>query len=180
MKKLLILIASTWAITSVDADSLSGAYINLNTGVATQQFSSSAGIPATINAGYRFNPYLAVEGGYSFIYSNQYGANFYNNIADVAVKGTLPLSSIFALYGRLGGGANMFSWNGTLNECAATWYCANKNSTNFVAMGSVGASFKLSKHFDLRVEDTLFVPIGGGNLQTGQINLVLGGVQFNF
>ncbi|WP_158649395.1 hypothetical protein [Aquella oligotrophica] len=47
-------------------------------------------------------------------------------------------------------------------------------------LSGVGGSFAISNHFDLRVEDTIYVPFGGGNQSAGATNLVLGGVQYNF
>lgn len=35
-------------------------------------------------------------------------------------------------------------------------------------------------HFDLRVEDFVIIPMGGGNSNYGNINNIVGGVQYNF
>lgn len=155
-------------------------YININNGIATQQFLPTGSWVGTLNAGYNFNSALAIEGGYALLAGSQFGSTASNNIFDVAVKGTLSLSSLFSLYGRLGAGLDYFGWSGTANAGTPSWYCTQNNSANFVGLASLGGSFKLSEHFDLRLEDTMYVPIGGGNATAGQANLVLGGVQFNF
>jgi hypothetical protein len=52
------------------------------------------------------------------------------------------------------------------------------SSTYGVGLAGIGASFKLSQHFDLRVEDYALVPFQ--NTYTGTANVVTGGVQYNF
>lgn len=157
----------------------SGAYLNFNAGVATQQFLPSGGLALNVNAGYNFNRGLALEGGYTSLTSSQYNSNLSNNIFDVAVKGTLPFSQVFSLYGRLGAGLNYATWGGTANNAPA-WYCDQAYSANFNVLAGVGASFALSQHFDLRLEDTMLIPVGSANQTSGNINLVLGGFQYNF
>jgi hypothetical protein len=159
---------------------VSGAYINANAGFGTMQYLPTGSFAATLNAGYAFNRSFGLEGGYAWLPSSQYGASQYNNIFDVAAKGTLPLSKVFSLYGRLGAGVNYQSFSGTTNPGTPSSYCQNSTLTNFVGLAGVGGSFALSNHFDLRVEDTIYVPFGGGNQSAGATNLVLGGVQYNF
>lgn len=158
----------------------SGAYINANAGFGTLQYLPTGSFAATLNAGYAFNRSFGLEGGYAWLPSSQYGASQYNNIFDVAAKGTLPLSKVFSLYGRLGAGVNYQSFSGTTNPGTPSSYCQNSTLTNFVGLAGVGGSFALSNHFDLRLEDTVYVPFGGGNQSAGATNLVLGGVQYNF
>lgn len=158
----------------------SGAYINLNFGLANQSYTPTGMFATSANAGYSFNRALAVEAGYTNLAGSEFGATQTNNIFDVAVKGTIPFNNIFALYGRLGGGLNYFSWGGVANAGTPVWYANQRSSVNFVGLASIGGSFALSRHFDLRLEDTMYIPMGGGNPTTGQSNLVLGGVQYNF
>lgn len=157
----------------------SGAYLNLNTGIATLQYLPTGAWAANANIGYNFTPGFAVEGGYTLLLSSQYQAHQSNNIYDIALKGTIPLSDSFGLYGRLGGGLNYMSW-GNVATGAPSWYVDQRSSVNFVGLASAGASFKVSEHFDLNLEDTMFIPMGGGNATSGNTNMVLGGVQYNF
>lgn len=182
MKKIQILLALLGLIGLSQADELtgSGAYINLNAGYGSLQYLPTGSLATTLNAGYAFDRGFALEGGYAWLPSSQYGASQYNNIFDVAAKGTIPLSSVFSLYGRLGAGVNFQSFSGTTNVGTPYSYCQNNSLSNFVGLAGVGGSFALSNHFDLRVEDTIYVPFGGGNQSAGATNLVLGGVQYNF
>lgn len=164
-------------LSAADAVKNNGAYINFNTGYAAQQFVPGGGFVASVNAGYNFSRIFAVEGGYTGIASGQYQASQYNNVFDVAVKGTLPLTERFSLYGRLGTGVNIMSWNGTAVN-APTWYCGQNNTTNLLGLAGAGASFALNQHFSLQIEDTLYIPAGINT--TGQINLLLGGMQYKF
>ncbi len=187
MKKLLIGIILLSGILLAYADEAatpnsngSGAYVNLNFGLANQSYTPTGLFTTNANVGYNFNHALAVEAGYTNLAGSEFGATQTNNIFDVAVKGTIPFNSVFSLYGRLGGGLNYFSWGGVANVGTPGWYANQRSSVNFVGLAGIGGSFALSRHFDLRLEDTMFIPMGGGNPTVGQSNLVLGGVQYNF
>ena len=52
------------------------------------------------------------------------------------------------------------------------------NSNYGLALVGLGVSFSFDKHFDLRVEDTAYIPFS--NTYTGSVNAVTGGVQYNF
>ena len=106
---LLLTLAST--VMADEAQSAAGAYINVNAGFATQQSLPTGSVAVTANAGYNFNRGLALEGGYALLPSSQFGASTFNNLFDVAVKGTVPLGEVFSLYGRLGAGLNYFTWS---------------------------------------------------------------------
>lgn len=181
MKKMLLLLGclNFAGFVCADQTSQNGAYINANFGAATLQYLPTGSFIFVANAGYNFNRGFALEGGYSQLTSSQFGATQTNNIFDVAAKGTIHLSNIFALYGRLGTGINYMSWGGTATD-APGWFANQRSSNNFMWLAAGGASFTLSKHFDLRLEDTLYIPMGGGNSTAGTINAVTGGVQFNF
>ena len=112
--------------------------------------------------------------------SSQFGATAYDNFVDVAVKGTLPLSNVFSLFGRLGVGINYTNFNGTATGAGSSCLCSSQSTNNFAGLAGIGGSFALSRHFDLRLEDFMILPVGGGNANYGNINVVSGGVQFNF
>ena len=153
-------------------------YINLNTGVAKIYNLPTGSWAASVNAGYNFNPYFALEGGYNILASSQYGATATSSIFDVAVKGTLPLSEVFSLYGRAGIGYGIDGWSGTASG-TPSWLCAGQyNASYATALVGVGGSFTLSKHFDLRIEDYAFIPFS--NTMTGGTNIVTFGTQYNF
>lgn len=111
--------------------------------------------------------------------SSQFGASVTENVFDVAVKGTLPLSEMFSLYGRLGLGVGTNSWSGTVATTGSCILCAGGQSSTYgVGLAGIGASFKLSQHFDLRVEDYGLIPFQ--NTYTGAANVVTFGTQYNF
>ncbi len=158
-----------------------GAYINLNSGISTFSNLPTGEWTGNFNAGYNFNRAFAVEGGYNIFTGSQFGATVTTNIFDVAVKGTIPLSSIFNLYGRTGLGLGMNGWSGTVIEAPNTncILCNNgANSTYGLGLVGIGGSFTLSRHFDLRLEDTAYLPFS--NTYTGTINAVTVGGQYNF
>jgi hypothetical protein len=94
------------------------------------------------------------------------------------VKGTIPLSNVFSLYGRLGVATAYSSWSGA--TCEPAVYQTTGSAWNYGGLAGVGASFALSRHFDLRVEDYAYMPVSGGSGNFGNVNVVTGGVQFNF
>ena len=183
MKQLLLALSLIGAYGISQADTLSQesaspAYINVNTGFATLDNLPTGSWSGSLNAGYNLNQNLALEGGYNLLASSQFGATATSNIFDVAVKGTLPLSETFSLYGRAGLGLGIDGWSGTASG-SPSWFCADDyNSTYGTALLGIGGSFKLSRSFDLRIEDYAFVPFS--NTMSGTINTVALGAQYNF
>ena len=193
MKRVLFVLLSVTALSSF-ADSVntaeapqsspasaglsSVAYVNINTGIAKVYNLPTGSWAGSVNAGYNFNQHLALEGGYNLLASSQYGATVTSNIVDVAVKGTLPISETFNLYGRAGLGFGVDGWSGTASG-SPSWFCGDDYNANYgTALLGIGGSFKLSKSFDLRVEDYAFVPFS--NTMSGTINTVALGAQYNF
>mgnify|MGYP000647406695 CR=1 FL=1 len=64
-----------------------------------------------------------------------------------------------------------------LKETIANMYDTMYNAYG-VGLAGIGASFKLSQRFDLRIEDYALIPFQ--NTYTGTANVVTGGVQYNF
>lgn len=186
MKKLLITLLGTITInayadntTPTTADTLSPVYVNVNTGFATFANLPTGSWAGAINVGYNFNQALAIEIGDTLLPSSQFGTTTVTeNVFDVAVKGTLPLSEMFSLYGRLGLGVGSNSWSGTAPVGNCILCGSGLNSTYGVGLAGIGASFKLSQRFDLRIEDYALIPFQ--NTYTGTANVVTGGVQYNF
>ncbi len=68
-------------------------------------FSSSAaaeGVSGRVAAGYQFNQYIAVEGGYTMT-GQDFLSSVQQNALDLEVKGILPLADKFNVFGKLGG-----------------------------------------------------------------------------
>ncbi len=186
MKKLLLSLLAGMAVSAyadnasatAAGDTASPAYINVNTGIAKLYNLPTGSWAGAINAGYNFNQALAIEVGYNLLPSSQFGTTVTENVFDVAVKGTLPLTEMFSLYGRLGVGIGNNNWSGTAPAGNCVLCTSGLSSTYGVGLAGIGASFKLSQHFDLRVEDYALVPFQ--NTYTGTANVVTGGVQYNF
>ena len=158
MKKVLIALLSTLTLSALaDANNIyqpyngSGAYINANSGFATMQNVSNTSPDLSANAGYNFNRAFALEGGLTYLPSLQGGQLATYTIYDVAARGTIPLSNVFSLYGRLGLATAYSSWSGSM--CTPAIYQNTGNAWNYGGLAGVGTSFALSKHFDLRLED---------------------------
>lgn len=184
MKKILALLSLVTGSGLAFADTVqpydgSTAYINLNTGFATMQGLPTGSWTGNLNAGYNFNRAFALEGGYNVFANNQFGATTTTNIFDVAAKGTIPLSQAFNLYGRLGLGLGVNGWSGTANTINCELCQSNNNSNYMLGLAGIGGSFTLNSHFDLRLEDTMYIPFA--DTFTGStINAVTFGVQYNF
>ena len=186
MKKLLALVlfgiaASVFADVPANVSQPydgSGAYINLNSGIATMQNVSNSSLALAGNAGYNFNRGFALEGGMTYLPSQQGGQLATYSIYDIAARGTLPLSNVFSLYGRLGVATAYSSWSGS--SCTPVIYQNTGSAWNYGGLAGVGASFALSRHFDLRVEDYAYIPVNGEGGNFGTANVITGGVQFNF
>ncbi len=182
MKKLLVVLfagVSTMVLADVSEPyNGSGAYINANAGIGTMQNVSNSSFALGVNAGYNFNRGFALEGGWTALPSQQSGQYSSYNIYDVAVKGTIPLSNVFSLYGRLGAATAYSSWSGA--TCIPQVYQTTGSAWNYGGLAGVGASFVLSKHFDLRLEDYAYIPVAGDNGNFGTANIITGGVQYNF
>lgn len=158
----------------------SGVYVNINAGYGSQQFLPNGTFAGSFNAGYNFNRAFALEGGAALLAGQQYNVDSAQMIFDMAVKGTIPLSDVFSLYGRLGAGFSTLTYNGTQNS-GPSWFANSSGVINsMVGLGSVGGSFKLDRHFDLRVEDTYYIPLGSSGVTSGNVNQALVGVQYNF
>ncbi len=123
MKKLLAILLT---LTGSSVFAAGPVYIDANIGTST---GSSYNFAGNANAGYMFNRYFGVEGG--FTASN----NYY--LYDVAAKGVLPLGDVVDLYGKLGFGLS--NYNGP-----------NANGDIFYG---AGVAFHIAPDWQLHVED---------------------------
>ncbi len=181
MFKRIILISSLLSLGAANADQ--GAYIGANIGYTNIANWWTGAMALTLNGGYAFDKYFATEAGFTWIYpiaiqypsnsglSGSYSAG--QSFLDVAAKGSIPLSDIFNLYAKLGLGAG-FAYNSAYSYNG--WNApAGVSPGIYMAMGG---EFKLSRHFDLTVEDYGLIPFAGNNY--GNINVLGAGVKYNF
>lgn len=180
-RKLLLAVICAGSFGTVIAEDNNSVYINLNSGIAKLYNLPTGEWTGNLNAGYKFNPYFALEGGYSIFAGSEFGVTTATNVLDVAAKGTLPLSEVFSLYGRAGLGYGMNSWSGTLNATGNNncILCDNSIGSNYgLALVGIGGSFAITPHWDLRLEDTAYIPFS--NTTTGTLMAVTFGTQYNF
>ncbi len=155
-----------------------GAYMNFNAGLGTMQNAPTGSFAGIINAGYNFNRALALEGGVSFLPSEQYGQFMKYSLFDVAVKGTFPVASRWALYGRLGLATSNSSWNG--DSSSPGIYSNGGSAWDYGGLAGLGISLAITRHFDLRLEDSQYIPFAGQAGNFGNVNIADFGFQYNF
>ncbi len=178
MKNLLIILLGSLPLLAVaDIDSyedVKSVYINVNTGVATgysfnknnreNNGAATNNYSLGANVGYNYNQFFASELGYNHLWlgGTDNNPNGQVGVEDVAVKGTIPVGDVFALYGRIGvGGYQDVSGNGNTNF-----------ANNMGVLYGAGAQWSLSKHWALRLEDWSVTGLGQ--------NIIQAGTQFTF
>lgn len=150
-----------------------GVYININAGPGGQlSFDNlSGGLASSLNVGYNFNTYLAIDVGINSLSALGTSGINSSKIYTVAGKTSLPIGNIFYFYGRLGLGyensSYLNAWDGT-NEYNAA-----------VALIAGGAAFHLGKHFELHLENSFFTPLNNQAPAT-TTNMLQLGLQYNF
>ena len=188
--------AGNWYVTGSVSESKvhldrSALDTQLTTDGATGLSSSRTGSHAQwrLQAGYRFNPYLSVEGGYIDLGKARYTATYDTGSAearwksggvDLAVVGRIPLGNGFALFGKAGAidARTTTHWTST---GLTTPPLASVNNTKLVPFAGVGASYAISPRWSVRAEYEHFAKVG--TLRTtgrASINTVSAGVVFHF
>lgn len=155
----------------------SSVYVNLNAGVGSGLtvpelgFLPDVGAGAiSINAGYNFNKYFALEGGITSYSGGLFSVGTSARYFDIAAKGSLPFGDIFALYGRAG----LAYQNITENVFSDDSY-----ANNLTVMVGIGTAFKLTKTFEIHLEDTYFPQISQP-INYSNVNILSLGLQVNF
>lgn len=137
-----------------------------------------------IQLGYRFNPYLAIEGGYVDLGKATYAARFDGGSATVtirargvnaAVLGLFPVNDSFTLFGKLG----------VINakaetELRTTGLSASVNSTNLRANTGLGVTYNFGKAISGRFEYEEFYKLGDSEGGTRKVGLWSFAIQFKF
>ncbi len=108
-----MLLAALFATVTISSTAFAedaGAYAGLNLGIGKPDINTPNGEDQQSSAvggivlGYKFNPYLAVEGQYTGIgkVTDNVSGSAKGDAASLAVLGILPLNESFNLYGKLG------------------------------------------------------------------------------
>jgi len=138
-----------------------GAYVEGNVGanaiaitIFDESESSFDGLGLNVNLGYKFNPYVAAEGGYT-----HYFVSTGLNAAHLAIKGILPLGEQqrFKLFAKIGPGL-MFKSGDSLG----------------VLYGGFGAGYSLTPNLDLNAQ------FQGETFGWGGFGLFSIGLAYNF
>ncbi len=82
------------------------------------------------------------------------------------------------IYGRAGLGYGISGWTGQAQGANNLCNC-NYDSNFGTYLVGAGVTFKVSEHFDLRLEDYAFLPFNN-NTMIGSTNIVAFGTQYNF
>jgi len=129
---------------------------------------SNTGIGARLFLGYNFNPYAAIEGGFT-----HYAASTFNNVSNTANKPTIrenafdfvgkgiyPIStSGFAVFAKAGLSVMRVSYAGSLNTSGN-----GSTTTNARPIIGVGASYDINQHL---VTDLSWTRVlSGGSVQS--------------
>lgn len=158
-------------------DSHSNVYFDVGAGASTINNLPTGAATVNMNWGYNFNRGLALEAGWAGMPSEQWGKLDNYNIYDVALKGTIPLSKTFDLYGRLGVGAAYSSWSGSCGDPA---YYSPGSAWSMVGVAGIGAAFNLSPKFSLYLENNNYIPTAETKGSFGSASSLMFGFQYNF
>ena len=165
------------------------------TGATSTNFVSDQRDPGVqVFAGYRFNRYLAVEGGFAWLgefqATNQVTAPTTGALnADIRVIGLfvdalaiLPIGERFAAYakvGVLGSETRTFrSTSGTVTPAPGTNTNASTDEAN-LSFG-LGVQYDVAKNVTLRAEWKRYLDVGDANTGEFDLNLYSGGLLFRF
>lgn len=142
-----------------------------------------------LQLGYRFNPYLSLEGGYIDLGTANYDATFSGGSAraewksggvDLAALGTLPLANHFALLGKIGAISTKTTTNWRSSGITGIPNGDESKSETKPFIG-VGVSYALIPRSDLRLEYEHFADIGDASITgNADVNTVSLGMSYHF
>jgi hypothetical protein len=177
MKKLLgILLLSTSVAAIADGNNL---YVGVGAGAAWNNI-QTPDAAFRLDGGYNFNDNWAIEAGTTGLTQSGSTPNQSMQYYDLSVKGTLPLSDAFAIFGQLGGayGSPGATDNSTCLYQVGGGSCNNsQNQAGWNFLTAVGAQFNVTRQFSLNLTDYYYY--GAPNPQ-GNTNALLAGAKFNF
>jgi OOP family OmpA-OmpF porin len=143
----------------------------------------------SLNIGYKFNPYFAVEGGYTDL--GKYGfssnvtapaattlnGNYKVDGVNLSAVGILPLSNGFSVYGKAGVFRASTDLDVSSSGAVATSSTSN-HSTN--PTYGLGASYDITKDWTGKLEWNRFHEVGDSNTGKDNIDLYTIGIAYNF
>jgi OmpA-OmpF porin, OOP family len=174
------LAAPLWA--AAEGASTEGFYAGANLGMGMPNLKTPNGVDkdsqavAGVVAGYKFNPYFAVEGQYTGIgkvTDNVHGSVKADALSLTAV-GILPLNDAFDVYGKLGVAATSSKVSGI---------SAYDDATHMGATYGLGAEYHFDKAVSMRVGWDHYrseVDVNGGGSKSFDSNVTTVGVVYHF
>lgn len=179
LSKLLLIGALVSPLTSY-ADYNNGSfYIDGAAGLGFTYDLPTGATTIAANAGYAFNRGLALEAGWTGLPSTQFGKMFNYNIYDIAVKGSIPFTNYFSLYGKLGTGVGYSTWSVT-PAASNSAYWSSGSATTWVGLVGVGANFRLSNHLGIFVQNNSYIPFTSQAGSYGATNASMVGLEVSF
>lgn len=157
-------------------------YLDVGAGVSKINNLPNPALSIGVSAGYSFNDYVAVEalwnGQPSFQWNNYLLNNY--NIYDLAVKGSIPFTNYFSMYGKLGYGADYSSWSGTASTSAPSIYNHDSSAWGTNALFTVGINFSVSRELGIYLENNNYVPVTKGSGSFDYANATMLGLSYSF
>lgn len=141
-------------------------------------------------AGYQYNQYFGIEGGYIDLGKAKYSATATEGTARADVKatgwaisavGTLPINDSFSVFAKLGTIRAKVEATASVSVPALGTFEGSADATNWKTTYGVGATYNFNKQIGLRAEYERFQKLGDDN-NTGKSNvdLISAGLVFKF
>jgi len=159
---------------------------------ANQGIASSTSLDQTdtaygVNAGYRFNPYFAVEGGYmrlgSFDYSASTGTDtidgkFKASALSLAGVGIYPFSSQWSVYGKAG----VTRTDAELEASAESGLTPTENTSHNATglLFGAGVMYDFDRSFFAKAGWDRYTKVGDSSTGNGPVDLYLLGIGMRF
>lgn len=169
--------AAAQANTSA-SNSHQGYYVAVDGGIAnyTADFISYNQFAYGAHVGYQFNKNIALElGALRLPNTKSFGQiNSKNHfLIDVALKGILPLSTCFDIYGKLGVGYGQFT---AVNNQYETWLNTHPHQSQGIGLIGVGAEYAFTPKVSLGVE----ADATAGSGSYSQFHMFLASLAYHF
>lgn len=165
--------------SELDSDLISGGATNLS---STFKDSDTG---YKLLAGYQFNPYLGVEGGYIDLGKVKYTVTATQGNGSLTWKakgwlasavGTLPINDSFGVFAKLTAFRSEVAW--TASATGTLDFNESYSGTKLKAAYGVGATYHLNKEVGFRLEYERFDKLGDVN--SDNVELVSAGVVYKF
>ena len=167
---------------------------DIDRALAEQNISSSTSLDSndtaySLNIGYKFNPYFALEGGYTDLGKYGFSSNVTSPVAttvngnykvdgvNLSAVGIIPLNNGFSLYGKAG----IFRANTKLDvSSSGTSGVSSTSDHSTNATYGLGASYAFNKDWTAKLEWNRFHDVGETSTGKDNIDLYTVGVAYNF